>query len=94
MARSMLMLPPEPDDKPPDLEDWGLNFPFSYVFPIFIRWYRSDFHALPNGDQWDEQDPQLMDDLYTLLSLLDFHVQQLKPAQETTTPETDIYSLG
>ena len=57
---------PRPRDHKPG--NHFLWYPLDYVYPIFIRWYKSDFTALPADGGWDAQDQQLMDDLYTLLA--------------------------
>lgn len=80
------------DTKDANLQDWGLHYPFHYIYPIFVRWYRSDFHALPDAGGYDDQDPQKMDDLYILLGLLDFHMRKLDPTRRQDEPDRfDIY---
>lgn len=73
-------VPPDPDDPDPDaaLVNFGLNYPFGYLWHPFVRWYRSEFVALPAAGGWDDQDPLLMDDFFLLLGLVDFYQRQGK----------------
>jgi hypothetical protein len=93
-ARAQLGMSPEKEGDDDYLRDHGLHYPLDYIFPQFIRWYRSEFVALPDGVAWDDQDPQKMDDLFLLLGLTDFQMRRLrgdKDADANAPPMVDIY---
>lgn len=84
-------------DDPTD-EDWGLNYPFSYSWRAYTRYYHSNFVALPDEGGLGDQDELLMDDLDTLASRVDGAMRRLRatsgepPADDGTLEYVDIYS--
>lgn len=64
----------KPDNSVP--EPLELHYPFWYAWRAFIRWYRSDFVALPNAGGLDDQDDDLLDDLYAILAHVDYAMRR------------------
>lgn len=61
--------------KPPGM--LHLNYPLSYVMPIFMRWVLSNYVALPDEGGYGDQDAALMDDLNSLLSRYNVQVARV-----------------
>lgn len=82
------------EQKPVDLEDWGLNHPFVVVWREFIREYRSNFSSLPDPNHSIfEQDNALMDDLNTIGALFSHHMRRLKVTGGTAPPPPDYHEI-
>jgi hypothetical protein len=81
-------------------EDWGLNYPFSYSWRAYTRYYHSNFVALPDEGGLGDQDELLMDDLDTLSARVDRQMRRLRKQEDAgglgyadgTLEEIDLYA--
>lgn len=78
---TQLALPPKNNDDENELtkrlDDWGFNFPKSYVLSTFKIWYRSGYKVYPNEGSWNDQDPQWCEDMATCLDIFEYHKQRI-----------------
>lgn len=51
------------------LENPGFHYPLDYVCQTFQLWYYSDFQVMPEAGGLNQQDPQWLADMTTLLRL-------------------------
>jgi hypothetical protein len=66
------------------LVDWGLNYPFDEVWPLFQFWVASEYKVYPEAGGLLDQDKAMMDDFTTLLILKRWH----------EVPQNDAPKLG
>jgi hypothetical protein len=76
----------DPKGSDDGLENWGLNFPLAHIWLPFVRYYRSNFIALPDVGGWFEQDDQLMRDFETLTQLVNWHIRKEGEGGSDTPP--------
>lgn len=58
------------------LVNFGLNYPFAHIWLPFVRYWRSQFAALPDEGGWWAQDAALMEDFETLTRLVNWHIRK------------------